>query len=195
MSNEKKVTRASAEKLESLKELHEIAEKQQERINDSQNEREVSQEAGKAEKLEEARQEALEKAAKAEKRERKIAEKDALRAERRRGPISKNEKDAAFNTTMREVQSQMSAPSRTFSKIIHNKAVERTSEAVGNTVARPNAILSGAIFSFVLVLAVYLIARFYGYPLSGSETIAAFALGWVIGLIYDYFRLLVVGKK
>ena len=95
---------------------------------------------------------------------------------------------------MDEVQSHMSAPSRTFSKIIHNKAVEKTSEVVGNSVARPNAILSGAVCSFVLVLVTYLVARAYDYQLSGTETIAAFGLGWVIGLVYDYFQLLIISK-
>ena len=95
---------------------------------------------------------------------------------------------------MREVQSQMSAPSRAFSKVIHNKVIEKTSEVVGNSIARPNAILSGAVCSFILVLAVYLIAHTYGYQLSGTETIATFAFGWAIGLIYDYIRLLILGK-
>jgi hypothetical protein len=96
---------------------------------------------------------------------------------------------------MREVRSHMSAPSRAFSKVIHNPAVEKTSDALGNTVARPNAILSGSLFAFLFTLAVYLIARYSGYPLSGTETIASFILGWVLGLIYDYVRLLVLGRS
>lgn len=192
MSSERKPSKSIENK--SLNELQELAKEQQERINE-RHETEKSAEKNSNEKLEKARHEALEKAAKAEKREKKLAAKESSPAERRRGPISKKEKDAAFNSTMREVRSQMSAPSRAFSKVIHNKAIEKTSEVVGSTVARPNAILSGAVLSFVLVLATYLIARFYGYQLSGAETIAAFALGWVLGIIYDYIRLLVLGKS
>lgn len=113
----------------------------------------------------------------------------------RRGAISKKEKEASFKRHMQQAQTHMSAPSRVFSKFIHNKAVERTSEAVGSTIARPNAILSGAIAAFILVLATYLIAKHFGYVLSGFETIAAFGAGWLLGILYDYLRVMVTGKK
>ena len=89
----------------------------------------------------------------------------------------------------------MSAPGRAFSSFIHNKTVEKVSESVGNTVARPNAILSGAVFAFLFTLVIYLVARHNGYPISGSETIASFALGWILGLLFDYIRVLVLGKN
>ena len=96
---------------------------------------------------------------------------------------------------MKEVRSQMSAPSRTFSKVIHNKTVEKVSDGVGATIARPNAILSGAIFAFVLTLGVYLLAKNLGYPLSGFETIAAFILGWMLGIAYDFLKVMITGRK
>lgn len=114
---------------------------------------------------------------------------------RRRGAITKVEKKAAFKKHMDQVQSEMSAPRRAFSKFIHNSFIEKTSDTVGSTVARPNAILAGSIAAFILVLAVYLIARNFGYVLSGFETIAAFIVGWIIGTLYDYFRVMITGKK
>lgn len=114
---------------------------------------------------------------------------------RRRGGISKKEKEASFKKEMARVQAELSPPARVFSKFIHSKPVEKTSEIVGATVARPNAILSGAIVAFVLVLAVYLLAKQLGYVLSGFETIAAFIVGWVIGILYDYLRTMITGKK
>ena len=141
---------------------------------------------------EDARKEALEKAHSKEKEHKKAEREDA--PERKRGPISKKERDASFNRTMGEARQHMSAPSRAFSKVIHNKAVERTSEIAGSTVARPNAILSGSVFAFVLTLAVLVVARHYGYPLSGFETIGAFALGWLVGLVFDFFKVLVTGR-
>ncbi len=101
----------------------------------------------------------------------------------------------AFNDIMDQTQSELSAPSRAFSKVIHNPAVEKASEALGATVARPNAILSGASFSFLFTLAIYLIARMNGYPLSGSETIAAFVGGWGLGLIFDFFKVMITGRR
>jgi hypothetical protein len=113
----------------------------------------------------------------------------------RRGPISKKQKDASFMKQIKEVQAELSPSSRAFSKIIHNKAIEKTSEVVGSTVARPNAILAGAVVAFVLTLAVYVVAKNIGYKLSGFETIAAFAIGWIIGNLYDYLRVIITGKK
>ena len=114
---------------------------------------------------------------------------------RRRNGISKQEKKASYKKHMKQIQSEMPATQRAFSKAIHTPVVEKTSEFIGSTVARPNAILSGAIVAFFLVLAVYLLAKNLGYPLSGFETIAAFIIGWVIGIIYDYARVLITGKK
>lgn len=116
-------------------------------------------------------------------------------APRRRGGISKSEKKASYKKHMKHVQAELPPAQRVFSKIIHTPVVEKTSEFIGSTVARPNAILSGAVVAFFLVLAVYLIAKNLGYVLSGFETIGAFILGWVIGVLYDYFRVLVTGKK
>lgn len=114
---------------------------------------------------------------------------------KRRGPISKKERDTSFKNTMKEVQGTMAPTSRAFSKFIHTKPIEEASDAIGKTIARPNAILSGAIFAFICTFAVYLIAKNYGYQLSGFESIGAFIVGWIIGILFDYFKVLFTGKK
>jgi hypothetical protein len=145
--------------------------------------------------VETARAEALEKANSVEKtQDSKNERPSSSPAERRNGPIGKAERKASFAATMDEVQSQMTTPSRAFSKVIHNKTVEQVSEATGNTIARPNALLSGAVFAFALTLAVYLVAKNIGYPLSGFESIGAFVLGWAIGLLYDFIKVMVTGR-
>lgn len=116
-------------------------------------------------------------------------------AERRNGPLRKTQEEAVFKATMKEIHGQMSAPSRAFSKFIHNKVVERVSEVTGATVARPDAILSGAVCAFVLTIGVYLVAKNLGYPLSGFETIGAFILGWALGVIFDFLKVMVTGRK
>lgn len=132
------------------------------------------------------------------------AEKDPSQAENSRGAsekqpkkqsISRASKEANFKRVMNDIQPQLSPTSRTFSKVIHNRVIEVTSDTVGKTVARPNAILAGAIFAFILTLAAYLIGRYFGYPLSGFESIGAFILGWVIGILYDFLRVMITGKK
>jgi phosphate/sulfate permease len=66
---------------------------------------------------------------------------------------------------------------------------------VGATVARPNALLAGAVSAFAVSIVVYLVARYYGYPLSGTESIAAFVGGWILGIIFDFMRVMVTGKR
>jgi hypothetical protein len=114
---------------------------------------------------------------------------------KRHGAISKKEKAKSFKRHLQHVQSELPTASRIFSKFIHNKAVETTSDFVGATVARPNAILTGAFVAFLLVLGVYILAKSLGYVLSGFETIAAFIVGWLLGAVYDYVKVLLTGKR
>ena len=109
--------------------------------------------------------------------------------------ITVNEKKRAFKQTLARAQSDMSPTGRVFSKIIHSPVVERSSEVVGSTLARPNAILLGSLTAFVLLSVIYLLATRYGYRLKGSEMIATFTLGWVIGLLIDYIRVMASGKR
>ena len=164
---------------------------QRERIRET-----LEQESRRQEKekdVESLRHEALEKASKKQEKdnysERKLDKLDKKKVPRQpRG-------DASFKRTMQHVQSEMGAPSRTFSKLIHLKPIEKTSEVVGATIARPDAILSGAVGGFIFTLTIYLVARHYGYPLSGFESIAGFLVGWAVGLLFDYLKVMVTGKR
>lgn len=173
--------KAAAEQQESLRDKYE----RQETLDDS-SER----------KAEKAKSEALEKAVSVESSGvEKHRDEPASSSARRKGPISKKDRNASYNKTMSHIQSEMPAPSRAFSKVIHNPVVEKTSDIVGSTVARPNAIAAGAISAFVVSFAVYMIARYYGYPLSGFETIGSFIAGWLLGVLFDYFKVMITGKK
>lgn len=151
------------------------------------------------EKLENIKNEALEKAA--SKHEKEHVKHDKERAvekssteRRNHGKISKKQKNVTFKKTLGTVQSELPIASRTFSKLIHNKVVEKVSDTVGSTIARPNAILAGSACAFVFTLIIFLVARYYGYPLSGAETIAGFVVGWATGILFDYLRLMISGK-
>jgi hypothetical protein len=108
--------------------------------------------------------------------------------------ITKREKQRAFKQTLTRVQSEMSTPARTFSKIIHAPIVEKTSDVIGNTAARPNALLTGSVMAFILLSIIYLVGLTYGYQLSGFEMIAAYGLGWVLGLLGDYVKIMATGR-
>lgn len=154
-----------------------------------------------AESSPEAQAEAAEKA-RAEANKEALMSKEHGGAEKRGGgepsgsprTVTKKRKDEAYAQTMSAIRSQMSTPARTFSKVIHNPVVEKTSEFVGKTIARPNAILSGSTAAFVVTVIVYLTARHYGYVLSGSEAILSFVVGWMLGTVFDYVRMMISGN-
>lgn len=131
------------------------------------------------------------------------AEKERAQAEKHRVPANKRQEklvrtkktlDASFEKEMKEARTHMSANSRTFSKVIHNKTVEKVSEATGKTIARPNAILAGSTFALIFTAVLYFWAKNAGYGLSGFETIAAFIVGWLVGIIFDFIRIAITGK-
>lgn len=156
---------------------------------------ERNQELAPRDQAETARVEALEKAVSAEAKKHPAKSREHSPAERRRGVISRKERDASYKAAMKEVQTHMSPTSRAFSKVIHTKAVEEVSDALAGTVARPNAILSGAVAAFLISLATLLVAKHYGYRLSGFEAIGAFIAGWLVGILYDFFKVMITGKK
>ena len=117
------------------KALAEAGKEHQERLREN---RERAAEKGHENAAEAARHEALEQASRIERESRSHKKREESPAERR-GPASKRERDASYDRTMREVRSQMSAPSRVFSSVIHNPVVEKISDVVGGTIARPNS--------------------------------------------------------
>lgn len=115
-------------------------------------------------------------------------------AERRRGTLSKKQLAHAYDLQLEQAREHMNPANKALSKVIHNRTVETVSETVGATVARPNALLSGSIAAFAAVTVLYFFAKHYGYQLSGFETIGAFVAGWALGLLFDYFSLLIRGR-
>ncbi|HCR55846.1 TPA: hypothetical protein DIV49_02640 [Candidatus Saccharibacteria bacterium] len=191
MSNKEKLQQAHEVESNNA-ELEKVAAEEHDRLNEKLEQRAETEASISKEQLEnEARASAERHAEKQEKAEASPAEKRKPKPL----PRSKSNLEANFKLTLNDAQKHMSAPSKAFSKVIHNKAVERTSDVVGATVARPNAVLAGSLSAFLFTLAIYLLARRNGYPLSGTETIAAFIVGWLVGNLFDYLRLMITGKK
>lgn len=179
VENSVEITQAAGEQLE---QLMKTAERSAETTPES-----------KEKQVESAKEKALEKAVSAEKSKK---EKDQQSSRRKRhGTLTKKIKEQSFNRHMESVRHQLRAPERVFSAIIHNKVVEKTSEVVASTIARPNALLYGGISAFILVAIVYSLAKYFGYLLSGFETIGAFVIGWLLGILYDYLRVMITGKR
>ena len=120
-------------------------------------EKAVEKEKSNAENENSIKHEAIEIAAHQEKRQEQKESKEIKEDK----PLTKKDIEASYKKTLENVQDQLSAPSRAFSKVIHNSVVEKTSDAIGNTVARPNLIISGALGAIASVV-VYFIAKRYG---------------------------------
>lgn len=146
----------------------------------------------KGERIESARHEAKEVFAQEPGKERAGHEPASPAAIR---TVTKDEKLMAYKKTMAAIRKDMSAPSRAFSAFIHGPFVERSSEVLGSSLARPNAVLAGSVAALILVSGVYVIARTFGYQLSGFETIGAFVIGWLLGIVFDYLKVMISGKR
>lgn len=105
------------------------------------------------------------------------------------GSVTRLQKKTGYDKTMKSVRTQLSKRDRAFSEVIHQPSIEKISEAASVSIARPNAILAGSFTAFVAVSCVYMLAHYNGFELSGSETIAAFAIGWVVGIGLDLMRV------
>jgi hypothetical protein len=90
-----------------------------------------------------------------------------------------------YQQTLSSIQRKLKPASRNFSKFIHQPAVERASDIVGNTVARPS-VAAGASWTALIVGGLfYFTARRYGYTLSGSEIIVSLLVGGLLGLVLE----------
>lgn len=147
----------------------------------------------RGERVESARQETKEVFAKETGKEHKGSEPSSSAGAVQR--VTKTEKKASYIKTMAIIRTEMNAPSRVFSRVIHAPFVEKSSEVLGSSLARPNAILSGSFTALVLVMGIYVVARTFGYRLSGFETIGAFVLGWMLGILFDYIKVMASGKR
>ncbi|HEU5187705.1 MAG TPA: hypothetical protein VFT87_04330, partial [Candidatus Saccharimonadales bacterium] len=96
-----------------------------------------------AERATNARREALEAAKEAQ--EHASAETESQTFDEFEPPASRKKREQAFTHTMTHIQKEMPRSSRAFSKVIHNPVIEKTSNIVANTIARPNSVISGSL--------------------------------------------------
>jgi hypothetical protein len=99
---------------------------------------------------------------------------------------TKVDKENAFKAIMHHTRNGLKKPERTLSLIIHQPVVEKVSEVAGKTVARPSGIMGATVAAFIGLLSVYGVARFIGFPLSGSEMPLLLAIGFGAGLFLEW---------
>lgn len=99
--------------------------------------------------------------------------------------VNKQLKDMAFSRAMTRTRKKLSPVSRGFSKVIHNSFVDQSSEYVGKTIARPQAMMWGALFAFIGSSALLWITRHYGYEYNYLAVILLFVGGAIAGSLLE----------
>ncbi len=100
----------------------------------------------------------------------------------------------SYTTTLRQAQSHMHPVGRLFSRIIHLRIIELISDGLATTLFRPIPLLTGSLAAIIIPAGIWVLAKYYGYSLAGSETVICFILGWLVGYIIDYAKLLTTGR-
>lgn len=100
--------------------------------------------------------------------------------------VTNLDKTRAYQQTIRAVQSSLPPLSRGFSKIMHQRAVERASEVAEKTLARPSALLGAGLFATIGLGIMLYFARRNGFALSGSELLLFVVIGWALGLASEF---------
>lgn len=90
-----------------------------------------------------------------------------------------------YKHTMSSLRQRLTPASRRISDFIHSPAIERTSEALERTVMRPSVTLGATSTALLVGTILYVMARHYGFPLSGSEILLAMLVGGIFGAITE----------
>lgn len=109
--------------------------------------------------------------------------------------VNKELKEQTFKRSMTRVRKQLSTPSRAFSKVIHQPAVDAVSRVGGKTVARPSGLLMGGIFAFIGSSFFLIMAKHYGFRYNYLMFVLFFAGGFAVGLVVEMLLFVFRRKK
>lgn len=99
---------------------------------------------------------------------------------------SQEYRDIAFGQFMNKVRKHLGSSEKIASKILHKPLVEKASEISGKTIARPSGVLAGSIFSFIISLVTFYIAKRNNYDMTYSIFIVSFIGGFIFGVIVEF---------
>lgn len=104
-------------------------------------------------------------------------------------------KDMAFSRAMTRTRKRLSPISRGFSKVVHSSVVDKPSEFIGKTIARPQGMLWGSVFAFIGTSALLWITNHYGYEYNYLLVIILFVSGAIIGTAIEGIVYLLKSKR
>jgi len=90
----------------------------------------------------------------------------------------------------------LSQTEKVFSKIIHSSFIGITTKMLEDTVFRPTPLIVALSLSIVSGCILFIFALLFGYTVRSFEGLGFFFLfGFIIGIIYEYLRLLTRSTK
>lgn len=98
---------------------------------------------------------------------------------------TKAARKTAFNEEITAIRSHLTPAQARLSKIVHNRVIESTSQALEETVFRPSLVLGGALGALLIGGGFYVFAKVRGYPVSGSEFMVGLIVGGGLGLVAE----------
>lgn len=104
-------------------------------------------------------------------------------------------KGQAYKKTLGRIQSRLSAPEKTMSKVMHNKTIESVSDGIGKTAARPSGILGGGIVALIGSSTLLYMAKKYGFEYNFFIFFVLLAGGFVLGVIAELFVKAIVKSR
>jgi low affinity Fe/Cu permease len=94
-------------------------------------------------------------------------------------------KNVAYARSMERIRSNLSAPSRMLSKIVHNPAIDAVSNGLAKTATRPSGILGGSIAALIGSLGLVYFSSHYGIAYNYTVFLVLYIAGYLLAVIVE----------
>jgi hypothetical protein len=95
-------------------------------------------------------------------------------------------KDDAYRRSIQKAQTQLSAPDRALSKVIHQPTVELISNVTAQTVGRPSGLFMGGLLALISSSLLLYMARNYGFSYNYAVMLLGFLGGFIVGVVIEF---------
>lgn len=106
--------------------------------------------------------------------------------------ITRELKQDAYNRTLKKIQGNLGTSDRIFSKVVHQPVIEKVSNGLAKTIARPSAFLGGSLGALLGSAILVYMSRHYGFSYNYAAVFATFVIGYITALtiesIVRFFR-------
>ncbi len=107
-----------------------------------------------------------------------------------------SKKNTAYHKAIRQNRVHLSSHEKILSKLIHQRLVELILASLENSFFRILPMQFGFIAVTIIGVFSLIVAYFYGYQITSMTALGyVFALGFLVGVVYEYVRALVKQVK